>query len=251
MGFVINVILTLLWQTVARSKKHQVIGKKIFVVTTLFFLTSVLSLPSNITQKGAQKPTLVSSGASIAGIAPAVLTNVSPRATITPIAIAPVKVAAKITSESTLKSIGKPAHLLIPSIKVDAYVEHLGLTPAGAVDVPPGAKNVAWFNQSPLPGQIGSSVIVGHTGRWKNGTDSVFNRLHTVKPGDSIYVKDDNGTTRLFTVKELRVYGKDETVPEIFNKTDAARLNIITCHGDWLASEQTYSKRLVVFAQLQ
>lgn len=154
-----------------------------------------------------------------------------------------------VASSNTAVDVGKPVRLIIPYINVDANVEHLGLTDSGAVQAPDGAKDVSWFNLGPRPGEKGSAVISGHYGIWKNGTKSVFNLLPNLKPGDDIYVKDDNGATHSFTVKETRVYNKDETVPEIFNKDDNAYLNIITCHGTWLADEKTYSQRLVVFAE--
>ena len=147
-------------------------------------------------------------------------------------------------------NIGKPVSFSIPSIHVSANVEHIGLTSNGAVGAPEGAYEVSWFNKGPKPGEKGNALISGHSGIWKDGTHSIFDSLHTLKIGDTIYVTDDNGIKRSFIVKEMRVYNKDETVPELFNTSDSARLNIITCHGDWIGSEKTYSKRLVVFTQM-
>jgi hypothetical protein len=64
-------------------------------------------------------------------------------------------------------------------------------------------------------------------------------------------VKDEKGITHSFVVEKTKIYGKNEIVPEIFNKNDDAYLNIITCNGTWLANEKTYSQRLVVFAKEQ
>jgi len=164
--------------------------------------------------------------------------------------ITPITNPIPILTPKVLSS-GKPARLMIPSINVNANIEHIGLNAQGAVGVPEGAFDVSWFNAGPLPGQQGSAIISGHSGRWKDGTHSIFDPLPTLKIGETIYVKDNKGQTLSFIVKETRVYGKNDIVPEIFNKSDKAYLNIITCHGNWLPKENTYDKRYVVFAELQ
>lgn len=161
------------------------------------------------------------------------------------------KIIAATTETAHAAEVGLPVQLLIPDIGVNAKIEHLGLTKEGAVQAPAGAKEVSWFTLGSRPGQPGSAVISGHYGRWKNGTDSVFNLLPDVKRGDTIHVKDEGGVVRSFVVQDIRVYGKDEVVPEIFAASTDALLNIITCHGTYLEDEQTYDRRLVVFAKMK
>lgn len=146
---------------------------------------------------------------------------------------------------------GKPVRLTIPKIHVDADIEHIGLTAQGAVGAPEGAKEVSWFDRGPRPGQPGSALISGHYGIWKNGTNSVFNLLPTLKASDIIYVEDENGITRSFKVTQTRIYRKDDSVPELFETSGDVRLNLISCYGKYLPAEQTYSQRFVVFAQVQ
>ncbi len=143
-----------------------------------------------------------------------------------------------------------PLRLIIPSINVDAKVDQVGLAADGSVDVPKGPDDVAWFKLGPTPGATGSAVITGHYGPWKNGAHSVFDNLNQLKPGDIVQVKDDQGKTLSFTVLSTHVYNPDETVPEIFNKTDAKYLNLITCHGDWLSNQKTFTQRLVIFTKM-
>jgi len=146
--------------------------------------------------------------------------------------------------------VGQPNRLLIPEIGVNAHVEHRGLTPQGAVDVPDVSYTVSWYDLGPKPGALGSAVIVGHYGIWKNGIHSVFDRLPELNIGNHIFVQDEYGTVRSFRVIAMKIYGKDQQVPEIFNRTDGVYLNIITCHGTWLPAQKTYSQRLVIFTQL-
>jgi len=147
-------------------------------------------------------------------------------------------------------TIGLPSRLLIPKINVDAKIEHLGLTSGGAVMAPAGGRDTSWFTGGVRPGQNGSALISGHYGIWQDSTNSVFNFLHTLKPGDLVQVRDENGNLISFKVKSMRVYDKEDKVPELFEKSGEPRMNIITCHGTWLPGEQTYNQRLVVFTEL-
>ncbi|OGZ66355.1 MAG: hypothetical protein A3C50_01135 [Candidatus Staskawiczbacteria bacterium RIFCSPHIGHO2_02_FULL_43_16] len=145
---------------------------------------------------------------------------------------------------------GLPKRLVVPAISVDAPVINVGLTADGSVDVPKGPTEVAWYQLGPRPGEKGSAVITGHYGPWRTGASSVFDNLNKLKAGDKIYVKDDKGKELVFAVKETRMYDPGESPTEVFNKTDGVYLNLITCQGDWLASQKTYNQRLVVFTEL-
>ena len=143
---------------------------------------------------------------------------------------------------------GLPVRLRIPKINVDAVVESVGLTAQEAMDVPAGPVDTAWFNLGPRPGETGSAVIAGHYG-WKDGTPAVFDDLSALQAGDTVYVDGGDGVTTAFVVREVRTYGKDENDADIFGSSDGkSHLNLITCEGDWNKAQQSYSDRLVVFA---
>ena len=143
--------------------------------------------------------------------------------------------------------VGRPAHLKIPSINVDAPVEYVGITSDGAMDAPKERANVAWFNLGSRPGEIGSAVIAGHYG-WKNGKGSAFDNLYKLRKGDKIYVEDDKGVIISFVVRESRRYDPKADSSDVFGSNDGKpHLNLITCEGVWDKVSKTYSKRLVVF----
>lgn len=143
---------------------------------------------------------------------------------------------------------GRPVRLKIPGINVDAALESVGLTLKGAVDVPKGLGNAAWFNLGPRPGEIGSAVITGHYGRWKNGAGSVFDDLNKLNQGDKLYVEDDKGVITSFVVRASRSYDPNADAPEVFDSNDGKpHLNLITCEGVWNINLKSYPKRLVVF----
>lgn len=143
---------------------------------------------------------------------------------------------------------GLPVRLKIPKIKVDATLDHVGLTPDGDLDAPKDPANAAWYTLGPRPGDSGNAVIDGHFG-YKNRVPAVFDNLHTLHPGDNLYVEDDQGTTVAFVVRELRTYRPDEDTTDVFRPNDGgAHLNLITCKGAWNKEQEIYSARLVVFA---
>lgn len=153
--------------------------------------------------------------------------------------------------EETQSIYGLPMRLKIPSINVDTEVEYVGLGSDGAMGTPENAENVAWFEPGIRPGDIGSAVIAGHYGQWKNGEGSVFDDLSDLKEGDILYVEDEYGATTAFIVREKRKYDPNADAAEVFASDDGeSHLNLITCEGVWDEVTQNYSERLVIFTDL-
>ena len=148
--------------------------------------------------------------------------------------------------ESEQSRSGLPARLKIPSIKVDATIKYVGLTPEGAMGSPKDPNDVAWFNLGPRPGEKGSAVIAGHSG-YKVG-EVAFDNLNKLRKGDKLYIEDDKGKSSSFVVQESRVYDAEAYAPEVFASDNGTHLNLITCFGVWDKSKKNYTKRLVVFA---
>jgi LPXTG-site transpeptidase (sortase) family protein len=145
-------------------------------------------------------------------------------------------------------SAGLPVHLKIPKINIDAALDYVGITPQGALGVPGTPTNAAWYDQGPRPGEKGDAVIDGHSG-WKNNIPAVFDNLHKLQKGDTLYVEDEKGVTTTFVVREVRTYGQNQDDSNVFVTSDKqAHLNLITCEGTWNEVQKSYSNRLVVFA---
>lgn len=153
----------------------------------------------------------------------------------------------KVNPNLSASSVGRPIRLKIPSIEVDAVVSYVGLTSDGAMDVPKGPLDVAWYNLGPRPGEVGSAVIDGHSG-WKNGIHAVFDDLYKLQKGDKIYVEDEKGIMTTFMVREFQSYDPSANALDVFSSNDGkAHLNLITCGGVWNEFSRSHSKRLVVF----
>ena len=143
-----------------------------------------------------------------------------------------------------------PARLIIPSLHIDATVQRVGLRADNSMGVPNNFTDVAWYKYGTIPGQVGSAVIDGHV---DNGLAlaGVFKHLVDLKLGDDVYVQQADGSKIHFVVDDIVSYPyKDVQTDYIFNRSDAARLNLITCEGTWVPTGRTYDERLVVFTHL-
>jgi LPXTG-site transpeptidase (sortase) family protein len=166
-----------------------------------------------------------------------------------PMAPSAQTVSAQQSVQGTRKTVnaGLPVRLKIPKIGVDATLEHVGLTVGGDLDAPKNPANAAWYTPGPRPGDSGNAIIDGHFG-YKNRVPAVFDDLHKLEPGDSLYVEDEQGTTVAFVVRELRTYSPGADTAAVFRPNDGqAHLNLITCKGAWNKDRESYSARLVVF----
>ena len=144
-------------------------------------------------------------------------------------------------------SIGRPTHLKIPEIDVDATIESVNLTPDGAMDVPKNRNDVAWLQSGPRPGETGSAVLAGHYG-WKNLEASAFDNLYKLHTGDKLYIEDEKGMIITFVIREIRDYDQNANASDVFSLNDEkSHLNLITCEGIWDKISKSYSKRLVIF----
>lgn len=146
------------------------------------------------------------------------------------------------------EKVGLPVHFKIPSIKIDANVEYVGIVPDGTMDAPKDPRGVAWYNLGPRPGENGSAVIDGHSG-WKGNIKAIFDDLYKIQKGDKIYIEDDTGKTITFIVTEIKSYASDQDASSIFISNDGkSHLNLITCSGFWNDIEKSHPSRLVVLA---
>lgn len=155
---------------------------------------------------------------------------------------------ASLDSETKKSSgpITKPVRLIIPSIGLDADIEHLGLNSKGEMDVPSGTSdNVGWYKHGTLPGNTGSAVIDAHV-------FAAFKNLKNIKNNADVYVVTSSGQKLHFKVASQAIYTLAELpgiTDSVFNRSDTQRLNLITCSGNLTADRSTYDHRLVVYTK--
>jgi LPXTG-site transpeptidase (sortase) family protein len=141
-----------------------------------------------------------------------------------------------------------PTRLLVPSIKVDAPVEPVGLDAQGRMNTPSMASNVAWYRLGSSPGDVGDAVMAGHLD-WTSGP-AVFWSLGKVRKGDEITVVRADGSRVKFVADATRTVPYDSSTDSLFTRDGAPSLTLITCAGAWDRQRGTYLQRLVVHATL-
>lgn len=177
----------------------------------------------------------------------AIATQLPPRAPPIPPA-APAPPAGELSSAAAPVA-GLPQRIRIPALRIDTEVEHVGLAPDGAMDVPKRYDTVGWYALGFRPGELGNAVMAGHLDS-KTGP-AIFWRLRDLRPGDEVLVTSDDGAERRFLVRELAHYPFDQApLDRIFGPGDHAALNLITCGGTFDQPTQNYDQRLVVYATL-
>lgn len=151
----------------------------------------------------------------------------------------------------------KPRYLTIAA--VDLYnvpIIEVGLTGEGAMGAPDSSYIVGWYYRSAYPGRVGkwATVIDGHGGPLGDG---VFKWLPNLVPGNEIVIEMGDGRKFTYAVTEM-VYKDKGVEADAYMKVadrpvdaETPTLTLITCTGEWIRAEQTYTQRLFVRAVLK
>lgn len=151
---------------------------------------------------------------------------------------------------TTPVAVASPIDVQIPTIRVSAKVDPMGLTNDGRLEVPTKYQRVGWWSGGPKPGQRGPSVLEGHVDSTKG--PAVFYALRLLRPGDEIRVIRSDLTTAVFVVDRLGSYPKNEfPTLDVYGPTEAPTLRLITCTGTFNRTRHSYNNNLVVYANLK
>jgi sortase (surface protein transpeptidase) len=145
--------------------------------------------------------------------------------------------------------VSAPASLTIPVIGVRTRLIHLSLDRSGALQVPDTSAVAGWYTGSPRPGAVGSSVIAGHVDSYLG--PGVFYRLHMLRGGDRVYVRQAGGRIAVFRVSSVRLY-THASFPRtvVYGPTPTPTLRLITCGGTFDYQTRGYLSNVVVYAVL-
>lgn len=115
------------------------------------------------------------------------------------------------------------------------------------MEVPPGGFPAGWYTGSPIPGQLGPSILAGHVD-W-GGSPGVFYRLRDLAQGDDVTVTDQEGRTVRFVVSAVEQYPKAAfPTDEVYGDIDHPGLRLITCGGQFDSDISSYDDNIVVYA---
>ena len=144
-----------------------------------------------------------------------------------------------------------PVRIEIPAIRVNASVMKLDLNHDGTVQVPPLNDHnlTGWYDRGAHPGQVGSSVILGHVDSF-TGT-SVFFYLKALRKGDTVKVVRANGSTAVFSVDGVQVAAKAAFPTEsVYGPVKYPALHLVTCGGSFDQANHRYTDNIIVYSHL-
>jgi LPXTG-site transpeptidase (sortase) family protein len=143
-----------------------------------------------------------------------------------------------------------PVRVRLPAFAVDAPVTPVGVDDRGRMDVPFDIRTVGWYRFGPGPGATtGSAVLSGHVDDRDQGYGA-FHRLGALAPGDPVAVDlADGGVVSYRVAAVTRVPKGDLPVDEVFARTGAPRLTLVTCGGPFDNDAHAYTENVVVVAR--
>ncbi|MFF4323439.1 class F sortase [Streptomyces sp. NPDC001568] len=143
----------------------------------------------------------------------------------------------------------EPQKITIPSLGLSSSLETLRLNGDGTMQTPKDPGLAGWYEPGPTPGSQGPAVIAGHV-TW-NGASAVFEKLRTMKAGDTIKVTRRDNKTVTFTVNKVAEYPKAQfPTLEVYKNLDHAGLRLVTCGGDFDPKKHYYDSNVVVYARM-
>lgn len=139
--------------------------------------------------------------------------------------------------------------LEIPSIGVSTPLLSLGLKADRSMEVPTDFSRAGWYRYSPVPGDVGPSVIAGHVD--SRSGPAVFYRLTDLAAGDRVTVNYADGRVAEFAVTTIEQHPKDAfPTQRVYGATTGPELRLITCGGVFDSARGAHRDNVIVYATL-
>jgi sortase (surface protein transpeptidase) len=143
-----------------------------------------------------------------------------------------------------------PRALYIDKLDIAARILPMGVNKDNSIQSPKNIFDTGWYTGSVKPGDIGAMFIDGHaSGPTREG---IFAYLDKLAEGDEIQIEKGDGTRLTYRVvhteiAELETLDMKKMLLPYGNTLRG--LNLMTCTGKWLADQETYDQRVMVWAQ--
>ncbi|MFF0286902.1 class F sortase [Streptomyces sp. NPDC005262] len=141
------------------------------------------------------------------------------------------------------------SRVVIPAIRVDAPLVDVHLEPDGSLGAPPPEEPqlAGWYRDGVSPGQLGTSVLVGHVDTMAG--PAVFHGLGSLRRGNRIEVTRHDDGVAVFEVYGVEVLSTaDFPGDRVYRGTGRPELRLIT-HGGCTTADG-HDAAAVVFARL-
>jgi hypothetical protein len=159
-------------------------------------------------------------------------------------------VTARPAAPVAVPAVVPPVRLSVPARGIDAPVDPVGVEPAGEMTLPEDVDRVGWYRFGPTPGAAeGAAVVAGHVDDAEQGLGALA-PLRETEPGDEVVVEAADGSTTRWTVTSRETIDKPGVpLGDLFARTGAPRLVLITCGGPFDAELRSYRDNVVVVAE--
>ncbi len=145
----------------------------------------------------------------------------------------------------------RPTAVSIPKIGAQSSLLAVTVDKDDKINVPSvhTPMQAAWYRLSPVPGDVGPAIVLGHVdGDKKPG---IFYRLKDLTPGDEIDIERSDGQKLKFVVDHKDEVPKEQFPTEaVYGNTDKPQLRLITCGGAFDHAVQSYKDNNIVYANL-
>jgi hypothetical protein len=141
----------------------------------------------------------------------------------------------------------RPVRVAVSAVGIDAAVRSVGVAADGQMQLPPNPEVLGWYRFGPSPGADGSAVLAGHLDSRRYGLGPLV-RLRNVEPGDLVEVTSADGSSRTYRVDGIARFEQEALPADVFARTGAPRLRLITCGGEYDVDAGGYQQNLVVTA---
>jgi sortase (surface protein transpeptidase) len=172
----------------------------------------------------------------------------SPASTPAPAAVAPASTSVPITKP--FKGL-RPTSVSIPKIGAQSSLLAVAVTVDGKISVPSvkTPMQAAWYRLSPVPGEVGPAVVLGHVDGDK--MPGIFYKLKDLVRGDEVDIDRNDGKKLKFVVDHLTQVPKDQFPQDaVYGNSDKPELRLITCGGVFDHEDHSYVDNIVVYADL-
>lgn len=136
----------------------------------------------------------------------------------------------------------------LPSFGVSAPIVRVGVDTSETMVVPHNARDVAWLDQGPFPGDTRNVVLAGHINYSRQ--QGSFGRLQQMQPGDIVEI-DMDGKHYQFRITWTCLFDRSSGEAErIMGTTNVPSVTLISCGGVFDRSARTHNKRVAVRGEL-
>jgi len=146
----------------------------------------------------------------------------------------------------------EPVYVSIPITDMPVHIQKVGVGSDFAMEVPDDAFTLGWLTSSSRVGENGNMILSGHFDD-SFGRPGVFYNLSSLKKGNKVKVRNENGQVYEYIVTGSEYVG-EENINGVFTAyryENRPVLTLITCGGVWNEQKGAYDKRLIVKAVLE